>query len=164
MGRGMATALVCLALLAACPAAAGGKPQLSDAGLYEVSYQIDKGNLVLQQVRLLQATQEVAARDGVAFGVRCRQVQGQPLQAGYLHPGEVKESRFWGVEGAFDREGGAEHFYGFVFEPGSRPVPGAYAVNLYRADDGSLVARQLFQVVAEQPAAPAGSPRKEGKR
>jgi hypothetical protein len=152
MGKRLAVGLIILALLGLWlrqSGAASDGPQLSDAGLYEVNYEIDKGGLRVKSIRLAEATQEIAARPGVAFGVCCPE-QPQPLQAGYVHPeGAGTEGRFWGVETSFNHDGRQEHFYGFIFEKGSRPEPGTYAVALYRAEDGSLVARQLFKVVAE---------------
>lgn len=158
MGKRLAALLIAV-VLAAAPSTAGEKPKLTDAGVYSVTYEADgTGSLNLKTIRLTQATREVVARPGVAFGVCCQQllINGQRPQAGYLRPEDASsKARFWGVEKDFSREGsGAQRFYGFVFEKGSRPVPGVYAVNLYRADDGSLLARQVFEVVGE-PKAPA---------
>jgi hypothetical protein len=158
MGKRLAALLMSAVVLAAAPSTAGDKPKLTDAGVYSVTYEVDgTGSLKLKTIRLTQATQRVVARPGVAFGVCCQQllIKGQRPQAGYLRPEDTSsKARFWGVETDFSREGsGPRRFYGFVFEKGSRPVPGTYAVNLYRADDGSLLARQVFEVVGEKAAA-----------
>lgn len=152
MGARLAMAFIIVLGLAAWLSAAPAKPQLTDAGVYEVNYEIDKaGGIVVKSIRLSEPTEELSARPGVAFGV-CLGLSkeiGLPPQAGYLYPeGGDKDARFWGVETSFERQGRPTRFYGFVFGAKSSPVPGTYGVTLYRADDGSLLARQLFKVVA----------------
>ena len=109
MGKSLTAGLICLLCLAlAAAAAAADKPQLSDAGIYDVAYDIDAaGSLTVKKIRLTAATTEIVARPGVCFGVCSAEVliKGQPLQAGYLHPEASASGRFWGVETGFSREG-----------------------------------------------------------
>ena len=157
MGKRLAAALICVLALAATGWGAAEKPELRDAGIYDVTYEIDgAGALSVKSLRLLSATQEVIGRPGIAFGVCAPLVEanGLPLQAGFRHPEDTRATgRFWGVETGFRQDDSAPmRFYGFVFEEGTTPVPGLYAIRLYRPDDGSLVASQGFKIIPEPPA------------
>jgi hypothetical protein len=150
MVKRLALALTLVLVLASVALAADGKPELLDAGIYQVTYEKGPSGLTIKTLSLEQAGDSVTARTGISFGVRCEnpQLGDVLLQAGYQCP-EVSSSKetFWGVDQLMRAEGEKPcRFYGFVFEPGHGPVPGSYAVNLYRADDGSLVARQTFKV------------------
>jgi hypothetical protein len=159
MGKVFAAALVC-ALVLTGVAWAEERPELTGAGIYEVDYSVEgTGNITLKSIKLTTATSEIAARPGVAFGVCLKDLlfKGQPVQPGYFHPeAKLQKGRFWGVQSGFKHQGAPENFYGFVFDKDAPPAPGVYGILIYRPDDGSLIARQVFNVV-EKPAGAAGA-------
>ncbi|MFH0810840.1 MAG: hypothetical protein V2A77_10310 [Pseudomonadota bacterium] len=163
MVKKLAAAVFCAASLATAWAQSGpqtGASQLhfKNAGIYDVSYEVDgAGNLSVKSLTLVEPTQEIVAHPGATFGVQCEDAADPTLalQAGFTHPEGSVEARFWGVEAGFTPNGSAPgHFYGFVFDRESSPIPGTYSVNLYRAADGSLIAHQVFKILPKKPSAP----------
>jgi hypothetical protein len=168
MGKGLAAALLGVLMLAALSWAADDKPQFSKAGLYEIIYELDDtGNITVKKLSLAEAGDKIEAAPGIAFGVCCPEIKikGQVPQAGFAHPRSDSNARFCGVESAFKLEDSRpQRFYGFIFDQKVTPAPGLYAVTLFRADDGSLLGRQTFTVVAGPKAAPEQAPAKEEKK